>query len=176
MDKKEFILENLSMEEVLQQYGIKTYRTQFSCPFHGNDKHPSAKYYDKSFYCFACGKNGDLIQFVQDYFKLDFKEAISKLNQDFSLGLDMNTPIDYDKIEYAKQQRIKKQKEKENLNKEFKQYCQKRWKYENELDKINGQINCKNWIDKTKEQLSYRELIAQIDNKLDIINKRIALL
>lgn len=174
MDKKEQILTYLKMEDILKKYGIKTKRTMFCCPFH-NDKTPSAKFFDTSFHCFGCGKSGDLIQFVQDYYNLGFKEAMEKINQDFNLGLESDYKVNYDKLQKIKNERIKRQKEKDSLNKEFVKYCKKRWEYENEIDKINKEINIKNWEEKTKQQMSFRDLIARIDNKLDIINKKIAL-
>ena len=53
---KEQILNYLDMKDILNRYGIKYKGSQFCCPFHGIDKHPSAKAYEKSFYCFNCGK------------------------------------------------------------------------------------------------------------------------
>lgn len=172
MNKKEQILFSLKMEDILKKYGIKTKRTMFCCPFH-NDKTPSAKFFDTSFHCFGCGKNGDLIQFVQDYFHLDFKEAMEKINQDFNLGLERDYKVDYNKIQKIRNERLQKQIREKNLNKEFVQYCKKRWEYENKQDRISKEINCKNWEEKTKEQLTYRDLIAGIDEKLDIINNKI---
>jgi len=174
MDKKDFILTNLDMIDVLSKYNISTRGKMFKCPFHGKDKHPSAKYFDKTFYCFACGKQGDLIQFVQYYFNLDFKEAMQKINQDFSLGLDMNTPIDYDKINRIKKQRMQKQLQKDNFNKEFVRYCKKRWECQDKIDEIEKEITLKNWEDKIEEKMKYRDLLLQIDDKLDYINEKIA--
>lgn len=50
------------------------------CPFH-NDSHPSLNVsQQKQIYkCFACGKAGNVITFVQDYEKLSFIEALKKL-------------------------------------------------------------------------------------------------
>jgi len=52
------------------------------CPFH-NDSHPSLNISpQKQIYkCFACGKAGNVITFVQDYEKLSFIEAVKKLAQ-----------------------------------------------------------------------------------------------
>ena len=52
---KDFILENVTMKDVLDIYNIKLLRNYFCCPFH-NDRTPSAKAYKNSFYCFACHK------------------------------------------------------------------------------------------------------------------------
>ena len=50
------------------------------CPFH-TEKTPSFSVNEgKQFYhCFGCGKSGDVIGFVQEYYKLPFMEAVEKL-------------------------------------------------------------------------------------------------
>lgn len=50
------------------------------CPFH-NDSHPSMNVSQQKqiFKCFACGKAGNVITFVQEYEKLTFIEALKKL-------------------------------------------------------------------------------------------------
>jgi len=52
------------------------------CPFH-NDTRPSlyVSQPKQIFKCFACGKAGNVITFVQDYEKLSFIEAVKKLAQ-----------------------------------------------------------------------------------------------
>ena len=52
---KDQILQILNMEDILDKYNIKYNHKMFCCPFH-KDKTPSAKYYDKTFYCFGCNK------------------------------------------------------------------------------------------------------------------------
>jgi DNA primase len=50
------------------------------CPFH-NDTHPSMMVNEPKqiFKCFACGKAGNVLTFVQDYEKVSFMEAVKKL-------------------------------------------------------------------------------------------------
>ena len=55
ISNKQIILNNITMGEILDKYNIKTYNNSYRCPFH-NDKHPSAKAYTNSYYCFACSK------------------------------------------------------------------------------------------------------------------------
>jgi len=61
------------------------------CPFH-DEKTPSfsVNAVDKLFYCFGCGKGGDLISFVRETEGLDFAGAIEWLGERF------NVPVEYD--------------------------------------------------------------------------------
>ena len=72
---KEEILALLNMKEILNKYGIKYKKYMCSCPFH-KDNSPSMKIYDKTFYCFSCNKTGDFIEFVKQYFNLNFQEEM----------------------------------------------------------------------------------------------------
>ena len=84
------------MIDICKTYGFNIQRGNFiCCPFH-NEKTPSLKLYDgnRGFYCFGCGEHGSVIDFVMRYFNLDFMKAISKLNDDFILGLPIGQSID----------------------------------------------------------------------------------
>ncbi len=52
------------------------------CPFH-NEKTPSFTVFPdtSSYYCFGCGKGGDVITFVMDYENLDYPDAVRLLAQ-----------------------------------------------------------------------------------------------
>lgn len=85
----EDIKSTLTMQEVVESYGLEINRGGFTaCPFHA-EKTPSLKIYpeDRGFYCFGCREGGDVIKFVQHYFDIDFKAAITRLNYDFNLRL-----------------------------------------------------------------------------------------
>lgn len=51
-----------------------------NCPFH-SEKTPSFSVNEEGqfYHCFGCGAGGDVIKFTQEYYKLDFNEAITKL-------------------------------------------------------------------------------------------------
>ena len=72
------------------------------CPFH-NEKTPSFSVSEtKQYYhCFGCGKAGDVISFVSEYYKLPFMEAVEKLAGDYGIKLperrSSGPRIDYDK-------------------------------------------------------------------------------
>ena len=56
------------------------------CLFHGPDNHPSMSVYHAGngsgrwrYRCFACGADGDALDFERDYFGLSFEQAIAEL-------------------------------------------------------------------------------------------------
>jgi DNA primase len=59
------------------------------CPFH-EERTPSfsVNAQDKLFYCFGCGKGGDVITFVRDTEQLDFAEAVEWLADRFRVTLE----------------------------------------------------------------------------------------
>ena len=82
------------MPQVLDYYGIERNRAnRMRCVLHnGTDFNCGIK--DHYIHCFVCGQSADVIKFVQVYFGLDFQSAISKLNDDFCLGLPIGQKID----------------------------------------------------------------------------------
>ncbi len=58
------------------------------CPFH-QEKTPSFSVSpDKQFYhCFGCGESGDAIQFIREFERMDFYEAVAALAQDVGMEL-----------------------------------------------------------------------------------------
>ena len=59
------------------------------CPFH-DEKTPSFSVnpVDKLFYCFGCGKGGDVISFVRETEQLDFAQAVEWLAERFRVTLE----------------------------------------------------------------------------------------
>jgi len=96
---KEAIKQSLDMIDILNKYNIRYYKKMCSCPFHGKDKNYSMQINEKSFYCHACGKGGDLIEFVQGLFHLGFQEAMDKINIDFGLGIQTRGVLKKNEIE-----------------------------------------------------------------------------
>ena len=105
MDFANEIRNSLDTQEVFSNYGLRPNRAGFVCCFSHNERTPSMKVYKGSggYHCFGCGAHGSIIDFVMQYFGLSFKEAIIKINEDFSLGL----PID-EKLDRRKQLEINK--------------------------------------------------------------------
>lgn len=169
---KDEILTYVTMENILDKYGIEHKRGMFSCPFHGEDRKPSAKAYKNNFHCFACGKNRDIIGFVEEYFNLSFKEAMQKINIDFGLGLE-NDRIDYNKLKQVKMLQNEKKEKKKKLTKEYCTLCSIKQSYENIINELSHKINIKNW-ENLVSTISYFEMklfhveqqLIDIDNKL----------
>lgn len=88
------IKDTLNAYQVFTRYGFRINKGGFvRCPFHsgGNERTASLKLYDgrKGWHCHACGRGGSVIDFVMQYFDLPFKEACKKMDEDFSLGLNI---------------------------------------------------------------------------------------
>lgn len=75
----------MTMPEVMQSYGIKIRNNMCSCPFHGNDRHPSMKVFKTGANCFTCGWNGDIFSFVMQMDGVDFKTAFKKLGGSYAM-------------------------------------------------------------------------------------------
>lgn len=126
MNLAEEIKSRVTTKQLFIHYGFEPNRAGFIvCPFH-SEKTPSLKIYEnnRGWNCFGCGMGGDIIAFVQKYFNLSFKDAISKINDDFCLGLPINEHLSKRKrLEIARQSYQRKKtlnakKERENALKQ----------------------------------------------------------
>ena len=89
------IKSRVSMPEMMRYYGFELDRSGFcKCPLHV-EKTGRFKAYsgNRGFYCFGCGAHGSVIDFVMLYFGLSFKDALAKINEDFSIGLPIGERI-----------------------------------------------------------------------------------
>ena len=77
-ESKPDITETIRNEGInLKQRGRESWAC---CPFH-SDKHPSFKVNRdaQTFHCFSCGAHGDVIDFIQKFHNLSFKDALKYL-------------------------------------------------------------------------------------------------
>lgn len=73
------IKERLSLSEILDHYGLKPKNNMLKCFWHDDNTASLQVNLEKNFYkCHACGKTGDVIQFIEDYEKISKHEAINK--------------------------------------------------------------------------------------------------
>lgn len=121
----EEIKARLTMPQVAGHYGYEPNRSGFlRCPFHSGDHTASLKIYpgNQGWYCFGCGKGGGPVEFVRELFNLSRKEAVAKLNMDFSLGLPIGKQMSYMERqrmeEEARRKRAEIEREREGWRKE----------------------------------------------------------
>lgn len=84
------ITSGVSCRMLLEKNGIRVNRSGFAvCPLH-NDHDGSLKVYegDRGWYCFGCHKGGSVIDLARQLYGTDFRDAVLRLNDEFSLGLD----------------------------------------------------------------------------------------
>lgn len=115
---------------------------------------------------------GDLIQFVQYYFNLDFKEAMQKINLDFNLNLDSNVKIDYRKIQDIQRKRKQKDNILKLLEKEFVELSKTKFKFKKEIATINHHLTILDWEINTYNISLIQDKIGQIDMELDELIKK----
>lgn len=172
---KDQILNILDMHTIISYYGIKSNRDMCSCPFH-KDKSPSMKIYDKSFYCFSCNKTGDIIQFVQYLFGLDFMKAMEKINFDFNLNLSKITNKEELKrlqLEYEKEKKRKEQLKQDYINKMVKATNHYRI-YSNLITKYQKEMNENNWEDLQETIIFLEEKLELLDEYMEKIKSRVS--
>ena len=58
---------------------LNTDKDMVACPFHGDDRHPSASIKKGFFYCFSCGVSVDAIGYLMRTTGIQYKDAILKL-------------------------------------------------------------------------------------------------
>lgn len=167
------ILNYVTMENILDKYGIEHRNEMFSCPFHGEDRKPSAKAYKNNFHCFACGKNRDIIGFVEEYFNLSFKEAMQKINIDFGLGLK-NNKVDYEKLKLIKNIENEKKIKKRKLTKQYCKLCDDKLKIEKAIDLLNKKININNWETMVSLISNYDMSLFKINEELEFIDNKLS--
>lgn len=116
----------VKMPEILRRYGFDVDRNKrVPCPFHkGTDRNCGVK--DDYIHCFVCGESADQIGFVQKYFSLNFSDAVSKINDDFCLGLPIGERIDKRRQTdmakqafFQKREQKKREQERESLLKKW---------------------------------------------------------
>lgn len=90
-DAAQRVRELVSARDAAEHYGFTPNRAGYiCCPFHG-ERTPSLKLYpDGGWHCFGCHKGGSCIDFAMALFGLDFRQAVVRLDMDFSLNLVCN--------------------------------------------------------------------------------------
>ena len=79
------------MRAAAERFGLEVnYAGMVRCPFH-DDHTPSMKLYDDHFYCFGCGRHGDIVDLTAELFCIPPYDAACKLADDF--GVDAGAAV-----------------------------------------------------------------------------------
>ena len=147
-NKPQTIKDRLTMREVLLHYGYEPNRAKFiCCPFH-NEKTPSMKVYEKSYHCFGCGANGDVISFVKQLFDLSFSETLKKIDNDFCLNLYGEHSFEDLRKSHYRQKQIQAEQERKEIEKQ--QADAEYWAVFDEWKRLDD--NKRNYAPKTTEE------------------------
>ena len=87
MNLFEAVKESVNPRQIADYYGLSVRNDMVSFLFH-DERTPSMKLYDDHFYCFGCGKHGDVTDMVGELFGLSPKEAAEKIAHDFGISYD----------------------------------------------------------------------------------------
>lgn len=112
----EIIKERVTTLEMMERVGVQVDRRGMAvCPFHG-DRDASLKVYRdprRGWHCYGCHAGGDVIDFAMRLYGVGFREAVSRINEEFALGLPIGEPMTgtqrramREEIERAKQARL----------------------------------------------------------------------
>ena len=117
-DAVQTIKDRLTMSEVLLHYGYQPNKAGFVCCAFHREKTASMKVYEKSFHCFGCGANGDVISFVKDLFSLSFPDTLKKIDLDFNLNIYGAHTFEELRQSKRKQQAIQAERERKEREKQ----------------------------------------------------------
>ena len=96
------IKDSVSALDVGEALGLEIRHGRCRCPIHGGSDFNCVLYKgDRGYYCHVCKSGGDVISFVREYNKTSFKESIAWIDGTFSLGLNINSPVDPSKQKAA---------------------------------------------------------------------------
>lgn len=102
----EQVKESVTTKQATMYYGMNVNQNDMiCCPFH-NDRHPSLKV-SEGYYCFGCGKKGDVISFIAKLHNLSQYEAAKKLALDFGLQIEKNAYQNKNKKAMSKEKAIR---------------------------------------------------------------------
>lgn len=143
----------VTLQQVLDLYGIEVIHGYIKCPFH-KEKTPSMIVHKDRVHCFGCGITLDVIDFVSKYNEVSISKAIDILDKAFNCGV--NEPMSEE--EYAKfieeMENTKKEHERKQKVQDFADECLS--KILNEMQQCREKIN---QFEKTMDKLDviYRD-------------------
>lgn len=116
----EAIRKNVSAHDILRRNGIKLRygedrEEQFSCPFHGIDRHPSARVYPETVkgpshvWCFTCHENWDAIALWKKFSNSEakFTRVLAEIERAFGITPPERPPTAAEMADYEDPEAIK---------------------------------------------------------------------
>jgi DNA primase len=98
----QIIKDNISAIDVGIAIGLEIKHGRCKCPLHGGQNYNCVLYHgNRGFYCHQCKRGGDVISFVQQYYNMQFPNAIQWFNDTFNLGIDIYAPLDIETLKRA---------------------------------------------------------------------------
>jgi hypothetical protein len=108
------IRKNVSAHDVLRRNGIKLHynidrEEQFACPFHGVDRHPSARVYPETVkgpshvWCFVCRENWDSIALWKKFSggEVKFTRTLTEIERTFGILPPERPPTAEEMVDYV---------------------------------------------------------------------------
>ncbi len=89
------VKETVSVRNLLELNGVQVNRHGFAiCPLHG-DRDASLKVYggNRGWVCYGCHKGGDVINLAMELYGMSFADAVKRLNDEFSVGIDFGKKL-----------------------------------------------------------------------------------
>lgn len=166
----EYIKQAVPMQRAAEFYGFHPNRGGYiSCPFH-HEKTASLKIYPATerhggWHCFGCGRGGSVIDFVMQLFSINYRQAVLRLNQDFSLHLTEDKPKQSEVSRIIKEARMKRT-EAEKRDNEWWAMIREFWYYRDILREAEPVLNGDQiWIHPL--YLEAVRMLPKIENWLD---------
>ena len=170
------IKESLDLRDVFRFYGIAVAQNGFcSCPFH-SERTPSCRVNKTRYYCFGCGESGDIFDFMEKFFALDFLSAIHKINDDFNLNL----PLEERRVTAEQQRYALQVKTLNDINKRKLQELEDtywllydKWVNYDRIKREKAPIHADDIIIMTNEYVEAVTMLPKIEYELDLIGGEI---
>jgi DNA primase len=104
------IKDRVKIIELAKELGCEVTNAGFTNSIYKKEKNPSLKFYmdTNSFYCFAAGRGGDVINFYADYYNIDMKQAIKELADRYAIT--DKTSMDYSSPKINNERKIETKK------------------------------------------------------------------
>ena len=88
----EAVRSQVPVRAAAERYGLEVNDSGMArCPFH-NDRTPSMKLYADHFYCFGCGKYGDVVDLTSELLCIPSYDAACALSEEFGVDVDAARP------------------------------------------------------------------------------------